>query len=116
MMWPFRKCDCEQRIRDLTQERDQADDAYTDIVQAKSRAESAMREMHKATTDEGVADIARDVTAQIADIYASGRGGVKQRDIAVHAVVAAAIRKAVCGSAHWNEGRLAAKAQETANA
>ncbi len=116
MMWPFPSRANDKLIWDLRQRLDQAEDAYTDIVQAKSAAESAMREMQKATTDDGVADIARDVAAQVADIYASGRGGVKQRDIAVHAVVAEAIRKAVRGEAHWNEGRLAAMAQEPADA
>lgn len=111
-MWPFRRCNCEQRIRDLTQERDQSDDAYTDLVQAKCAAESAMREMQKALTDEGVADIARSVTAAVADIYATAGRTVKQRDIAVHAAIAAAVRKVAHGVKDWDEGRLAALAQE----
>lgn len=111
-MWPFRnRSDDAQTIRDLCQERDQAEDAYMNLLQAQGAAEAAMREMQKAMTDEGVAEIARAVTAQIADIYASGSGGVRQRDIAVHAAVATAVRKAARGEAHWNEGRLAAEAQ-----
>jgi ABC-type transporter MlaC component len=108
-VWLFCKCDAEQRIADLKQERDQAEDGYMAIVQAKGAAETAMREMQKAMTDEGVADIARAVTTQIADIYASGGRNVKQRDIAVHAAVAEAVRKAARGESHWNERHLAAK-------
>lgn len=111
-MWFFRNRSADaQTIRALSQERDQAEDAYTNLLQAHGAAEAAMREMQKAMTDEGVAGLARKVTAQIANIYAAGSGGVTQRDIAVHAVVATAVRKAARGEAHWNEGRLAAKAQ-----
>ena len=115
MMWPFRSKGDAELISHLKQERDQAEDAYAALVEAKCSAVAAMQEMQKATTDEGVAEIARGVTAQIADIYAAGGLGVKPRDIAVHAVVAAAIRKAVRGEQHWNEGGLARKA-EAANA
>lgn len=108
-MWPFCKCGAEQRIADLKQERDEAYDAYIALSGAKDAAEVAMANMRKALTNEGVADVARAVTSEIADIYASGGRSVKARDIAVHATVAAAIREAVKGEKHWNEGGLAAK-------
>lgn len=110
-MWPFSRCKCSERLRDLRQEQDQADDAYSGLLQSKCAAEAAMHRMQKATTDQGISEIAKGVTAQIADIYAAGGHGVRTRDIAVHTAVAAAVRRAVRGESHWNERGLAAAAQ-----
>ena len=113
-MWFFskRRDQAEQAviIARLRAELDDLGESYSEVVSRRASAETAMRKMQKAMTDEGVAEIAKTVTARIADIYAEGRGGVKTRDIAVHSVVASAIREAVRGEAHWNEARLAADA------
>lgn len=114
MMWPFRSSRDAEVIRNLKQDRDQWEDAYRDLeesqaalIQARGAAETSLANIRRALTAEGVAEIASKATAQIADIYASGAGGVVQRDIWVHAVVAAAIRIATEGERHWNEGALA---------
>jgi len=111
MIWPFNKRPDEAELQRLRAALSDADDAIMSWMQHAGQAESAMREMQKAMTDDGVAEIARTVTAQIADIYAAGRDTVERRDIAVHATVAEAVRKAVRGEKHWNEGRLAQDAQ-----
>jgi hypothetical protein len=112
-MWPFRRCERDaELIRHLRQERDQADDAYGELVQQTAAAKKAMHEMQKATTEGGLAEIAASVTANIADIYASGSPSVSERDAAVHAVVAGAVRRATLGENHWNERSLARAAQK----
>lgn len=109
-MWPFRAPDGQSAIiAQLRAELDDLSESYMGVVSAKSDAEIAMRNMQKALTDDGVGEIAAQVAAEIADIYASGRsGGVQSRDLAVHAVVAEAVRKAARGEKHWNEGGVAA--------
>ena len=110
-MWPFRNSRKDAAtISDLRQRLDQAEDAYTSLVQAKGAAETAMRNMQKPLTDDGLNQIAKEVTERIADIYASNTGGVKARDAAVYAVIHATVREATRGEKYWNTGLLAAEA------
>lgn len=114
--WLFRPRVDHQIIAALKQARDEANDECVGLYQQLGSAKSAMSAMQKAVTDEGIADIARAVTAKVADIYAAGRHSVRQRDVAVHAVVAAAVRKASTGTSAWNEEALATKGQGGSNA
>lgn len=112
MLWFRSKADRDNvaEIVRLRAELDDLGESYMAAVGGRVHAEFAMQKMQKAMTDEGVAKIAAEATAEIADIYAQGRGGVKTRDIAVHAVIARAVREAARGEASWNEGMLAAEA------
>ncbi len=111
-MWPFRKQGGDAAtIRRLRVELDDQVQATLSWQQHANKADAAMREMQTALTDDGVAAIARAVTARVADVYAAGGRSVEDRDVAVHAIVAEAVRKAARGEKHWNEAALARKAQ-----
>lgn len=111
-MWPFRSRNGgdAETIRSLRRSLEEAEDSYVSLLQSRDAAEAAMRAMQKPMTEAGLAEIAKQVTAEIADIYAAAGRGVKTRDIAVHAIVRGAIRKATMGEAAWNEGMLASVA------
>lgn len=97
MIWPLRKNKTAETIRALRHEVDEAWDSYTNQVQRTATAEAALAALQKPMTEAGLDDVAKTVTAQIADIYARGGSGVHGRDAAVYSVIRSTILKATRG-------------------
>lgn len=96
-MWPFRKNDDAETIRALRQELAEAEESYIGVAQQAGAAKTALAALQKPMTESGLDEIAKTVTAQVADIYARGGSSVEGRDAAVNSVIRCTILKATRG-------------------
>lgn len=110
-MWPFRsgRDDAEMNSA-LRRELEEADETIIGLHQKLAAAQTAMAKMQKAATPEGLDEIARSLTARVADIYAQGWPRVRDRDAAVSTIIHRSFREAMQGEAAWNARQLAAAA------
>lgn len=109
-MWPFSPREDKQTIRMLRSELDQLECAYMGIYQRLGASEAAMKAMQKALDDNGLAEIAKAATAEIADIYARNSSGVRGRNEAIFSVIHREVSKAARGESAWDTGAIAREA------
>ncbi|MVB00040.1 hypothetical protein GN330_22575 [Nitratireductor sp. CAU 1489] len=91
----------------LRSELDQLEDAYLVICQRLGASETAMKAMQKALDDNGLAEIAKVATAEIADIYARNSSGIRGRNVAIFTVIHREVSKAARGHPSWNTAAIA---------
>lgn len=107
-MWPFRKYTDEWKaVEKARKDIAEAEDRLTNYWQEMGRLKQIISELERPLTDDGVNQIAADLTAAINDYYARGAASVQGRTQAIHTIIATAVRKVVRGDKLWNEEQVA---------
>lgn len=112
MAWFFRSSDIaalEAEIARLKADANDSSDTLLGVMQELGDAKAEVAAMTKAMTEDGAADIALRVAAEIADVYVKGAPSVEHRNRAVAHIVLCEILKAATGKKPWRADILTRK-------